>query len=120
MKGWDCFIDYYNSHDVLNKNYKLYRFSYQSNVISVAALADELRQALTQADALDPQGFAGKQISIIGHSMGGLIARFYMGEDQQNGKGRGGERVQKLITLDTPHHGPRWQICQRRRRRILT
>ena len=40
-----------------------------------------------------------KHFHIIGHSMGGLIARQYI---QFHG---GSERVKSLITLGTPHHG---------------
>ena len=39
-----------------------------------------------------------KQITLIAHSMGGLIARAYL-------RSHGGSRVKKLITLGTPHHG---------------
>src|SRR5262249_19322730 len=46
---------------------------------------------------------------IVAHSMGGLVARAYMQQHKHNtgvflGKD-GGERVLKLITLATPHHG---------------
>jgi len=41
----------------------------------------------------------GGRIDLIAHSMGGLVARFYV---QQLG---GARRVDRLITLGTPHHG---------------
>jgi triacylglycerol lipase len=41
----------------------------------------------------------GETISVVGHSMGGLLARWYM---QELG---GASRVDKLITLATPHGG---------------
>lgn len=39
------------------------------------------------------------QITLVGHSMGGLIARAYV---QQHG---GAEKTAQIITLGTPHHG---------------
>jgi triacylglycerol lipase len=38
------------------------------------------------------------QVTLIAHSMGGLIARAYL-------RTHGGARVKQLITLGTPHHG---------------
>lgn len=44
------------------------------------------------------------KISIIGHSKGGLIGRYYV-------KRLGGaQRVRTLITLGTPHHGNPWAL----------
>lgn len=39
-----------------------------------------------------------KQVAIVAHSMGGLVARAWMRE-------HGGARVARVITLGTPHHG---------------
>jgi triacylglycerol lipase len=41
------------------------------------------------------------QVDIIGHSMGGLVGRYYL----TLGPGRGAGRVANLITLGTPHGG---------------
>jgi triacylglycerol lipase len=40
------------------------------------------------------------QVILVGHSMGGLVARAYL-------RAHGTARVAKLITLGTPHHGSR-------------
>jgi triacylglycerol esterase/lipase EstA (alpha/beta hydrolase family) len=39
-----------------------------------------------------------KQVIILGHSMGGLVARAYL-------RRHGHERIARVITLGTPHHG---------------
>jgi pimeloyl-ACP methyl ester carboxylesterase len=41
-------------------------------------------------------------VHVVGHSLGGLIARYYV---QRLG---GDRRVESLVTLGTPHQGSRW------------
>jgi pimeloyl-ACP methyl ester carboxylesterase len=107
---WNNFISYYNSAAGvdLKARYKLYRFLYVSNVVDLAALGGALRDVLDMASAADPQNFGTKRFAIVAHSMGGLVARNFMGLQQLQGPfagQKGGERVLKLITLGTPHHG---------------
>ena len=107
---WNNFISYYNSAAGidLKATYKLYRFSYVSNVVDLATLGGALRDVLDTVSAADPQNFGSKRVAIVAHSMGGLIARNFMGLQQLQGPfagQKGGERVIKLITLGTPHHG---------------
>lgn len=59
---------------------------------SIEALALQLKRELDRR-------VGGGRIDLIAHSMGGLIARFYL---QQLG---GERRVDRLITLGTPHRG---------------
>lgn len=59
---------------------------------SIEALALRLKREI---DAL----VHGGRIDVVAHSMGGLVARFYL---QQLG---GARRVDRLITLGTPHQG---------------
>lgn len=59
---------------------------------SVEALALQLKRLV------DSQ-VKGGRVDIVAHSLGGLIARFYL---QQLG---GDRRVDRLVTLATPHHG---------------
>ncbi|MFN7939120.1 MAG: putative Ig domain-containing protein [Bryobacteraceae bacterium] len=94
--GWSEFISFFRKND-LWKQYHLYRFRYESDVIPVNDIGSGLRTAL------DVSSMPPKRIVILAHSMGGLVARAFM-ELQRNGS-RGGERVKRLITLATPHHG---------------
>jgi len=66
-------------------------FDYRS-AGSIERLALQLKRAL---DA----GVGGGRIDLVAHSMGGLVARAYL---QLLG---GARRVDRLITLGTPHHG---------------
>ena len=104
---WDSLIS--NAGTSLQSQYKIYRFSYQSNVWSLPNLGQALRIVLDLESFNDPQ-FGSQKISFVAHSMGGLIARYFMSETTFLQQGpfvglKGGERVLKLITLATPHHG---------------
>ena len=59
---------------------------------SIEALAIELKREIGRR-------VGGGRVDLIAHSMGGLVARFYL---QQLG---GERRVDRLITLGTPHQG---------------
>lgn len=88
---WRAFVES-SIQAELNKVYQLYCFEYPSKSISVENAAEWLAYRLNQY-------LPERQVVIVAHSMGGLVARAYM-----NLKG-GGSRVIKLITLATPHHG---------------
>lgn len=45
----------------------------------------------------------GDRVIVIGHSMGGLVARAYL-------RSHGGKRLAGLVTLGSPHHGSRLAI----------
>src|SRR3990167_10535102 len=90
---WQRFIMHFYNSSNLNKAYKLYRFHYVSDKIDVDHISQGLRYWINLAFGTN------RPIVILAHSMGGLVARSYM-----NSYG-GGERVLKLITLATPHHG---------------
>ena len=114
---WDKFLEYYNqSCDPLTNQgcdlqntYRIYEFIYQSDLYSVYDLAGSLRNQIDAAVSahLMPDG----PVVLLAHSMGGLIARSYMSQYQTNQGASNyngqlaGERVLKLITLGTPHHG---------------
>lgn len=91
----------------LLRRFKVYQFHYESHRHSTWELGRALRNALDRETLADP-GF-DREIVIIAHSMGGLVARQYMNEHSHNvgqfaGR-RGGERVRLLVTLGTPHLG---------------
>ena len=72
--------------------------------INYSPLTRDVRLAATQLatrveQLCEATGF--ERIHVIGHSMGGLIARYYV---QRLG---GDERVHTLVTLGTPHEGTR-------------
>jgi pimeloyl-ACP methyl ester carboxylesterase len=51
-----------------------------------------------------------EQVDVLAHSVGGMVARMYLGEQPYNGEVYGGHRyVRRLIMLGTPHHSQeRW------------
>ncbi len=67
-------------------------FSYPRVVFTMKGLAIRLRRFLTRYT------LPGSQLILVGHSLGGLVARWYV---QQGGM----DRTQLVITLGTPHEG---------------
>ncbi|WP_174842872.1 esterase/lipase family protein [Candidatus Oscillochloris fontis] len=60
-------------------------------------LRDTVQQALERSGA--------EKVTILGHSVGGSVARMYLGEEAYCGEIYAGRRyVQRLIMLGTPHH----------------
>jgi hypothetical protein len=62
---------------------------------SVAESADTLGRAVTAALA----GAEGRRVIVVAHSLGGLVARYWIGP------GGGARHVRALLTLGTPHRG---------------
>lgn len=70
--------------------------------LNYSPLTDDVRQAAVRLAALVEQVVAEtgyERIHVIGHSMGGIVARYYV---QRLG---GDARVHTLVTLGTPHGG---------------
>ena len=121
---WDNFVNYFfKSNNSLTKKYKLYKFDYDSNEVDVNSIALNLRYAINDQQELNTNSAGdpmSRKLVILAHSMGGLVARSYMQEQGAS------ERIIKIITLATPHHGspaandaPRvnalsdsiWEVC---------
>jgi pimeloyl-ACP methyl ester carboxylesterase len=94
----DIWHDLFSSlYDTFRYQYKLYCFSYDSNQsldTSAIQLANEIQRYSGRGGELE-----GRSFIIVGHSMGGLVARGYI-EDYH-----GDQRLLRLITLGTPHTG---------------
>lgn len=102
---WEKFIGNYsrdNQPSGLLKKYALYLFQYESDIDNVQTISVELGRALDRQ-------LLNRQRVILAHSMGGLVAKFFMtyyvhSSGAWRGK-KGGETTLGLITLATPHHG---------------
>jgi len=92
--SWDNFVEYYKKSPSLKAVYKLYRFNYNSNVVTIADISTALGNSLNTHSG----NLGAKSLVIMGHSMGGLIARAHL-------QGIGGRGILNVITLGTPHHG---------------
>ncbi|MCB0347710.1 MAG: hypothetical protein KDD37_02700 [Bdellovibrionales bacterium] len=75
-------------HNIYTINYTT---SYGSLGSMVGQLSKRVDEVLKDTNA--------KQIDIVAHSLGGVVARYYM----SLGEGRG--KIKELITLGTPHNG---------------
>ncbi len=89
---WDKFISYFNSDIDLTNKFKLYSFTYDTTQF----IDDNGNKLASKISSLFP---SQKNIIIVAHSMGGLVAHSYIQ------KHSGGSKVIKLITLGTPYHG---------------
>ncbi|MGH3764647.1 MAG: esterase/lipase family protein [Pseudonocardiaceae bacterium] len=75
---------------------------YSPNSSILTALTGDLRSAARElGNEIERicEATGAEQVHVVGHSMGGLVARYYV---QRMG---GDSRVHTLLTLGTPHHG---------------
>ena len=77
---------------------KLYRFGYNSLVYSNRTSASYLSSFVDSVRAAN--GYT--QVSLIGHSNGGLVSRYY------RAKLGGATKTRRFISLGTPHAGSTW------------
>jgi triacylglycerol esterase/lipase EstA (alpha/beta hydrolase family) len=68
----------------------------KANELAAKLLADLVDKAVSERDDAD--------VTLIGHSMGGLVCRFYL-ESGSFTTRTGFSRVRNLVTLGTPHRG---------------
>ena len=99
-------IAYLGENSVIGQRFKIFRFHYVSDRFSIADIGKAMRNDLDgsiQDGTLPDTGFV-----VVAHSLGGLVTRAYMEERHTVGvyAGQpGGERISRLVTLATPHHG---------------
>jgi triacylglycerol esterase/lipase EstA (alpha/beta hydrolase family) len=72
----------------------VYALTYGPPLASIELFAEQM--AAKVDDVLAATG--ARQVAVVGHSMGGLVARAYA-------RRYGAEKVRFLLTLGTPHHG---------------
>lgn len=118
VKYFENLIRYLNSGgSAYNSAFKTYSFHYVSDRHTTQEIAKALRDRIDETCE-----FGDKPVIIVAHSMGGIVARQYMLQATNRGTYAGqqaGVRVQKLITLATPHHGTYGSNGGSRGRRFL-
>jgi len=72
----------------------VYALSYGPPLASIEHFATQVADRIVEIQSAT----GASQVVLIGHSMGGLVARAYLRQ-------YGGSRVRRLITIGTPHHG---------------
>jgi uncharacterized repeat protein (TIGR02543 family) len=114
---WNAFLNYYNTAPTLKDYFKPYVFEYKTreselgegdpqNVSALGqALGGKLQTWYASPTGGPTYGFNGKPVVILGHSMGGLVARSMMTYYLFGHGTSGSDKVSMLITLATPHHG---------------
>src|SRR3989344_416678 len=84
----------------LNKDFYVYTYDWRQNL---AAGGSKFADYINTISADHP----GRKFDVIGHSLGGLVARSYITQNPDN-------KIDKLITLGSPHQGtvvayPAWE-----------
>lgn len=105
---WANLINDFLADPLINAKVKLYIFEYYSNSGTVIELGRAFRDLIDIQSGKDPLGFGARPILIVAHSLGGLIAKYFLRLAQSEGvfeNSLGGDRTVLLITLGTPHHG---------------
>jgi len=95
------FLDALRKYD---KNVDLLVFPYDwrlSNAHNANILADKIRKRWWPRNVPEEKASSEESITIIAHSMGGLIARAFIESDMCQGH----RFVEQLITVGTPHRG---------------
>ncbi len=106
---WNHFLNYYLTSEVLQKKYHIYLYKYTSykhityNAWQLKELLDEIKQNHPNSDLAKGLIDKDKGVTILAHSMGGLVSRALIEEYKYFGNNL--ESLNKLIALDTPHHG---------------
>lgn len=103
LYGWKKFIKWTKKDSDFNSKFKMFLFEWdseQSNKHNGSQLGQSIDNTVELQD---------KEIMVLAHSRGGLVARYYM-NDFTVEKGaysgqKGGEHVRYLVTLATPHRG---------------
>ena len=72
----------------------IYTINYGPPLADIESFAEQLYAKIEEVRAAT----GAERVVLLAHSMGGLVARAYL-------RRHGGERVAKLITIGTPHHG---------------
>lgn len=72
----------------------VYTLSYGPPLASIDAFAEQLAEKIDAIRAAT----GAREVALVGHSMGGLVARAYL-------RRYGGAGIGVLVTLGTPHHG---------------
>lgn len=84
----------YMETQIIKAGYEVYKFNYKSNKYTVNTL-NELHKLIETLE--------GREIFLIGHSMGGLVARNYLHYYEYN-KVPNNSTIKALITIATPHN----------------
>lgn len=85
----------YKSFQIVNDGYKQTNCAHFSVNRKNNVVKTRIERALYIANE---NGFIASKVDLVGHSMGGILFRYYIADN-------GAEKVNKLITVNTPHSG---------------
>ncbi len=81
---------------------RVYHFNYNSLKLTFPEISGQLDKWMTET----ARSFPGEAVLMVGHSLGGLLARAYAGRKD----GDRGPAVRAVVTLGSPHKGSRMVV----------
>ena len=102
---WHNFLSFYLTSEKLQKKYHIYLYRYTSykHVSYNAKIFAELLKKVPSRTDLGKGLNKEDGVTIMAYSMGGMVSRAMI--EEYKGLGLNADKLKKLITLDTPHHG---------------
>lgn len=108
-KCWDKLHDLLKDDDSIMSSFDLDCFKYDTDVLdlpSLNPLPTIQRVALDLAEFLDREEFSGyHDITLVGHSLGGLVIQEYLAGKLKAERGDDLERIRQVILFGTPNRG---------------
>lgn len=106
---WIDFIQWYMNSATLKQHFDLYRFSYDSAFNEPHEAAEGLLDlfenwSIPGSGMTLKQKYTNQRVVLLAHSYGGLVCRAAMNQ-RLSDNSFFGDRVYRLVTLATPHHG---------------
>ncbi|NLE03899.1 MAG: alpha/beta fold hydrolase, partial [Crenarchaeota archaeon] len=98
IQNTDLFVFNYPNEDAVVHNATKFK-SYLDDLASYVYYFGSNQQKIALYGTKNPTSLTNYKVDIVGHSMGGLIARYYIENLGHS------SRVAKLITIGTPHWG---------------
>jgi pimeloyl-ACP methyl ester carboxylesterase len=116
-KCWDTLLRLLGGDERITSRYELATWDYPTKWVEVNLLGriprlQELGRAL--AAELDSPRYRGRELTLIGHSQGGLVIQSYIADALQHGQAEALQEVRQAIFLATPSEGSMTGISLRR------
>jgi pimeloyl-ACP methyl ester carboxylesterase len=107
-KCWDRLISLLKKNEHITSQYDCECFEYPTTWFSFNPLRrlpriKEIARSLREF--IDSERFYGRELTLIGHSQGGLVIQSYLAEMLETGQGEKLSALRQILLMSTPHLG---------------